>query len=276
MNLPVAQYFQWRVTLKGKGERGSRVDRISVSFLPLNRTPIIGNLTLLRPTDAPFDDALELSGRPITQELERGVRVQYQERQISPRAEEEVASRFQGLRQLQWDWLDPDLDRLSARIELRREGESAWQTLEEDWEHPVYTWDTRGMPDGRYRMRVTVSDAFDNRAGKARSMSALSEPVLLDSSAPEFAIKLKREQQGRIRVRGSVSDRGGSVVTDLERRDAKGDWVAVAPVGDFMDRPELELDLLLELGEDQSLLELRAADEFGNWNYFRRGIEGGP
>ena len=41
---------------------------------------------------------------------------------------------------------------------------------------------------------------------------------------------------------------------------------------------ELELDLILPLPPDgeKTVLEMRAADEFGNWNYFRQELESGP
>ncbi len=276
MDLPVARFFQWRVTLRRKGDRNPIVDRVSVSIMPLNRTPIIGNLTLLRPTDRLFDDAIDLSGKPVTQLLERGVRVQYQQRHSSQIADEEMSSRFRGLRQLQWDWLDPDLDNITARIEMREQAEEEWQLLESEWDSPIYTWDGRGLPDGRYRLRVTVSDEPDNRPGTARSMSAISEPALLDGSAPEFAIELKRGRDGSLRVKGTVSDHGGSVVTNIERRSPNGDWIAVSPIGDFLGREALKFDLMLSKEESESLLELRAADEFGNWGYFRRNVEGGP
>ena len=273
MDLPVARYFQWRVTLRGDGPR---VDRITASFRPLNRSPIIGNLSLLRPTDRPFDDTLDLSGKPVTQLLERGVRVQYQQRLPSEFVGEEASSRFRGLRQVQWDWLDPDLDRLSARIEMRSEKDETWQTLEKEWMQSVYTWDGRGLPDGRYRLRVTITDEPDNRAGGSRSMSALSESVLLDGSAPEIALKLERLAGDRLRVRGTVSDLGGGVISEIERRDAEGKWIPLLPVGDFLGRPVHELDVTVDMPGADAIFELRAADEFGNWSYFRRGVRGGP
>ena len=57
-------------------------------------------------------------------------------------------------------------------------------------------------------------------------------------------------------------------------RTGKGDWVSLSPEDGLMDRAEFELDLMVALPaeEENLILELRAADEFGNWNYFRREL----
>ncbi len=274
MDLPPARYFQWRVTLKGKRSASPRVDRITVSFLPLNRSPLVGNLLVLRPTDGPYEDGMDLSGRPFTQILERGVRVQYQQKNGSPPADESATALWRGLRQIHWDWLDPDGDRLQARIEARREGEEAWQLLADAWPQSVYTWDGRGLPDGLYRLRITADDGLDNSGERARSITVFSEPVRLDGRPPRFELELRREKDRRLRLQGHVRDEGGGIVQTLERRDWDGRWLPLAAADGIMDRSLLELDLVLDPPREgeEPVLEIRAADEFGNWNYFRREL----
>jgi hypothetical protein len=124
-----------------------------------------------------------------------------------------------------------------------------------------------------YRLRITASDHADNGAERARSMEITSEPVRLDSSAPRFDLQLRRESGRKLSVRGRIADAGGGIVEKLERRDSEGNWLPVAAADGLMDRSEFELDLVLPLPDDDpSVFEMRAADEFGNWSYFRQEI----
>lgn len=277
MDLPAARYFQWRVRFLGKGGRSPRLHRITASYLPLNRSPLLGNLTVLRPVEGPFEDGIDLGGRPFTQVLERGVRVQYQLKSAPAPAADADPALLRGLRQVQWDWLDPDGDRLRARIELQRVGERQWSTLAEDWSQSLFTWDTRGLADGLYRLRVTADDAPDNPGRAARSSVLLSERVRLDSRPPRFELGVERVDE-RQRLRGSVADEGGGVLRSLGWRIAGGDWRALAAADGLMDRRRVELDVGLDEAfadlPAAGILELRAGDEFGNWSYFRTRIEG--
>ncbi|MCP4548289.1 MAG: WD40 repeat domain-containing protein [bacterium] len=276
MDAGVARYFQWRVTLKGGRGGGPRVNRLTASFRPLNRTPLVGNLAVLRSVDGPFEGGGELMGPPITQVLENGIRVQYMQPNGPVEASPTSAELLRGLRQLQWDWFDTDGDRLQARIEYRADDEpDGWNLLEEHWPGSIYTWDARGLNDGVYRLRVTVDDGVDNDLEETRSLDVVSGAIRLDSHAPEFDLKVKRTDAG-IHITGKVGDNGGGIVDRLEiRSQLSGEdlWRTVQPVAGYLDRPVAEIDLLLEPQELPGLLELRARDDFGNWGFFRRWLE---
>ncbi len=277
MDLPASRYFQWRIRFLGKGDRSPRLFRVSASFLPLNRSPLLGNLSVLRPEEGPFEETLDLSGRPFSQILERGVRVQYQLKNGPQLAESPDPSPLRGLRQVQWDWLDPDGDRVQARIEMRRDEEGAWTLLEEGWPQSIYTWDTRGLTDGFYRLRVTADDGLDNAMGAEKRSALMSERLLLDTSPPRLDIELT-SVEGALHVRGEVFDEGGGIVSALQWRLGDAPWQAITPPDGLMDRQHLSLDRKLvdeveRVEGDGLVLELRARDEFGNWSYFRRPLE---
>lgn len=271
--LPAARYFQWRIEFKGAGDRSPRLHRVTASFLPLNRAPLVGNLGLLRPEAGPFEDGLDLGGRPFTQVLERGVRVQYQQKSGPDPAADPDQAAWRGLRELHWDWLDPDADRLRARVELQREGEERWRTLAENWTTNSYTWDTRGLPDGFYRLRLVVDDALDNGAGFERTSEVLSERVLLDSAPPVCTLAVERHGEG-LRLEGSVAD-AASLLTRVELRLGDEAWRSLVAPDGLMDRQRLDLNLDLEPPATATQLELRAGDEYGNWGYFRSPLPAG-
>ena len=273
-DLPAARYFQWRIQFKGAGERSPHLHRLTASFLPLNRAPLVGNLSLLRPEAGPFEDAIDLSGRPFTQVLERGVRVQYQQKSGPDPAGNPDQAAWRGLRELHWDWLDPDADRLRARIELQREGESAWQTLVEAWTTNSYTWDTRGIADGFYRLHLLVDDSLDNGAGFERESELLSERVLLDSEPPICTLTVER-RGAALRLAGSVAD-AASLLTRVELRVGEEPWRSLVGADGLMDRQRLDLELDLGAPATTGPLELRAGDEYGNWGYFRSALPAAP
>jgi hypothetical protein len=272
MDLPAARFFQWRIRFVGKGDRSPHLYRVTASFLPLNRSPLLGNLSLLRPEDGPFEESLDLGGRPFTQVLERGVRVQYQQKNGAQLAGDPDPAPLRGLRQIQWDWLDPDGDRLRARLEFRRQDNARWQLLVEDLEQSLYTWDCRGLPDGAYHLRLTADDGLDNSRGRERSSELLSERLLLDSSPPSLDLKL-RLADGRLELRGEVHDEGGGIVAALQWRRGEQPWQALTAADGLMDRVRVKLDLDLGPAEGSPFVELRARDEFGNWGYLRRELE---
>ena len=144
---------------------------------------------------------------------------------------------------------------------------------------PARTWDeadgthidVRGLPDGRFRLRVTADDGLDNDAARAKTSTLVSERVQLDAQPPSCALRVERAKDG-LRLRGTVADAGG-LLTRLEYRLDDGPWLRVTGPDGLMDRSRLDLDVDLGDTAGASRLELRAGDEFGNWGYFRSSLE---
>ena len=50
-------------------------------------------------------------------------------------------------------------------------------------------WDTHGLPDGRYRIRVTASDQGGNALGEEATASVVSPAFVVDNTAPLVLIR---------------------------------------------------------------------------------------
>ncbi len=134
-----------------------------------------------------------------------------------------------------WTAEDPDEDRLRFRLSYRREGWRRWRAMlpeEQPWTRNKYEWDTSGLPDGYYEVRVEASDERDNSPAQALHATAYSEPFVVDNHPPRFE---------RLRVRGGVL-RG--VVRDamgplsrLEVAIDGGGWRALLPEDGLLDAP---------------------------------------
>ena len=86
-------------------------------------------------------------------------------------------------------WLanDDNGDSLRFQLEIRGENETAWKPLREDLRERYYSWDSTAFPDGKYRVRVTASDAPSNTPEKALTSSRESDRFLIDNMAPEIS-----------------------------------------------------------------------------------------
>jgi len=73
---------------------------------------------------------------------------------LSPRGGEEVS----GIRLIRWAAFHMAGENIQARVSLRPWGQVAWKPLAELKDQDFYLWDTREYPNGRYELRVSVSD----------------------------------------------------------------------------------------------------------------------
>jgi hypothetical protein len=148
-----ARFLQVRAKLVGEAE----LYAVEAYYLPQNVAPRVRNV---RPKPAKSEDA---DKGPVTSVT------------------------------LTWDVDNVDEDKLRYRVFVRREGQTAWRPLlreTELLEQSDYTWETRAVPDGHYRVRVVASDELHNPESYARSAEAISAPLLVDNRAPELQLSV--------------------------------------------------------------------------------------
>ncbi|MBM4360929.1 MAG: hypothetical protein FJ096_22750, partial [Deltaproteobacteria bacterium] len=88
---------------------------------------------------------------------------------------------------LRWKLDNPDNDELRFRLFFRPLGTTRWTSLLDSGEvltKREYTWDTSGLPEGRYRFRVDASDELANAPGTALQHSLESQTFTIDNTAP--------------------------------------------------------------------------------------------
>ena len=132
----------------------------------------------------------------VTQNLPGGQKVEYSLQQAaSPRALRDLPMWARGLRTVQWRASDPNGDALRYEVHVRRVDEGAWIKVGDDLESTSFSWDTGALPDGRYRLRVTASDAAGNPPGEERTTEAFSEPFTVDNTSPLSRIEVAIDDQ---------------------------------------------------------------------------------
>lgn len=162
---PGARYVQYRATLASPQ---SRLRGVTLNYLPHNQRARVTELTL---ADAGASAASTLGGTP---------------------AASAARPAHSPVLRLRWKTENPDGDDVIYRLQFRGPGETAWRPLvpgpavPEPLTKTEYDWNTDGVPDGLYVVRVTVSDERVQPRERALTSSFDSVPLLVDNGKPEL------------------------------------------------------------------------------------------
>ncbi len=162
-----------------------------------------------------------------------------------------------------WKVDNPDSDELRYRLRFRGDGDETWRPLlrNQEWlSTPNFVWTTEGMPEGWYRVEVEASDEVDNPEDVVTRDRRVSDPVLVDTTAPVVTVRVEAG-----RLRGEVRD-GASAVLSLALSVDGGEFRPVRCADGVLDERGEDVDLALPAGlaGGDHVLALRARDEAGN------------
>ncbi len=254
---PAARFLQWKVTLGGAA---SRISEVSIAWREPNLPPRIDEISVAPQGRGFREGEMSTRSEAVTQTLEGGQKIEYSATMSSNKPIRELPMWARGLRSLSWRASDPNGDALKFRVEIRREDGGDWIEIGKDLEASLFTWNTNTLPDGRYRLRVTASDAGANALGEERSGSLVGEPFAIDNTPPSI-----EELTGTgARIRGRAVDAAGPV-SRIEVAVDDGEWRSVTPEGGFGDsRSEAFACTLPGLAPGEHLVSVRAMDLAGN------------
>jgi hypothetical protein len=192
---PGARYVQYRVALGGATER---LRDVSLYYLQQNQRARILEITVAEPAAATTTTTTAAA---------------------SARAHSSVLK-------LRWRVENADADELTYRLWFRDENEAVWRPLggPEPLTKAEYDWNTEGLPDGNYVVKVTVSDERSNPRERALDASLDSAPLLVDNRKPEV---LGLEGHYPI-VAGRARDTASNI-NELEYAVDGGEWKSIAP-----------------------------------------------
>jgi hypothetical protein len=259
---PPARYLQWRLRLAGGAPR---LESVETAWRERNLAPRIDELVVAPQGQGFREGELTPRAESITQNLPGGQKVEYtMPSGATPRALRELPMWARGMRTVQWRASDPNGDVLRYRVEVRAEAGGEWLEVGDDLEAAAFTWDTNSLPDGRYRLRVTVSDAPGNALGEAQTESALSERFTVDNTPPQFSALDASGEPGAVVVRGRAED-GFSPLSRIEASLDDEDWRVVTPDGGLADDRALGFSArFADVKAGEHTLSVRVVDLAGN------------
>jgi hypothetical protein len=153
---------------------------------------------------------------------------------------------------------------LRYKVEERAETATDWIKIVDDLEPSAFTWDTNPLPDGRYRLRVTASDAGSNAVGEERIVSQESAPFAIDNTPPRVTALNATGERGAVRIEGEAADESGRLL-QLDVAVDEGDWRPLTPDGGLTDTPRATFHARLpDLAPGEHTVSVRAIDLAGN------------
>lgn len=139
-----------------------------------------------------------------------------------------------------WKVDNPDGDRVRYRLAYRTEGAAAWLPILRETEiltELTYEWNTDGVADGWYRVRVEASDELSNPESFVIRDERESPPVRIDNHDPEIAELSVANGRVRARARDSLGP-----ILRLEVAVDGHDWRLAYPTDDLFDSAEERFD----------------------------------
>ena len=256
---PKARFIQWRAVLRNAGRGESKLEDVTMAYLPRNVAPEVLAITVLPPGVAlqpqlqlQVDPNIEASGLDASL---FGMVAQTPPRRLYQR----------GARSLQWQAEDRNGDTLEYAIYYRSLNETNFRLLKDHTRENFYTVDGASLADGRYLFRVVASDASDNPAGLALSSERISDPVDVDNTPPVV------HQVGQVQVSGDTV-RALFDVEDVTGRIKRSDisidgsaWREVFPDDGIADSSKERYTLQLSVpGPGEHTISIRAVDNSNN------------
>jgi hypothetical protein len=199
---PPARYIQYRAALTGEG---ARLDEVTIYYLPQNQRARVTELAVSDGA-APAGGASSGSAPP-------------------PRVHTSVLK-------LRWKVENPDGDELVYRPSFREQNEAVWRPLggPDPLSKPEYDWNTDGLPDGTYVLRIVTSDERAQPRERALDSTFLSAPILVDNRKPEVVGLVARYPF----LSGRARD-GESPISEMEYAIDGGDWHVLTPADGICD-----------------------------------------
>lgn len=263
-----ARFLQLRLTLTDGDGASPTVEALSAAFLQRNRRPTVNSITI-HPPGQVFQKPITVSGEPEILGLEPDPVERQRNNRPAAAAHAPSPTAFsrkllqKGLRTFDWKAEDANGDLLVYDVEYRAVGDDQWRPLSRQVTEPVLAWDTSAVPDGRYVVRVTASDAADNPPSLALIGSRTSTSFEVDNAPPTLTASLVPGSPDTIRA---VARDTGTPIRRLDVSVDAGRWQEVYPIDGINDSREETYQFPVPAAEGQRprVVVLRVSDQLGN------------
>ena len=253
---PRATFLQWRAILKG----ASSLSEVNAAYLGRNIAPEVlsievlpTNVGLLANPPIQIDPNIESAG---LESEDLGITIA----PVPPRK-----AYVRGARALQWQAEDRNEDALEYAVYYKNINDADFKLLQDKLTDNFYTVDGLAFADGRYVFKVVANDLPSNPQGFALSGEKISEPVLIDNSAPIVsAIGTSKVANGRANVNFEAKD-AASYINRAEYSVNGGAWQKVYAADGISDSPNERYSFDVPLSETgEYTITLRVFNANGN------------
>ena len=252
---PKARYLQWRASLFA-GDASPLLTSVTAAYLPRNLRPEVTQVTV-HPPGRVFQQPFGSGAPPIA-----GLDDEVDSETPGGAATLGRQTYRKGIQTFVWQAADANGDQLDYAVSYRREEESVWHTLRSGARNTVFAWDTSSVPDGAYRVKVTVSDGRSNAPDTALVGERESPVFDIDNSAPRIEVSAVREEGGRSVLPFTVRD-DHSPIQLVELSHGDDTWRVVYPLDGIPDGRVERFEVVLD-GPGADTTIIRATDALRN------------
>jgi hypothetical protein len=164
-----------------------------------------------------------------------------------------------------WDIDNPDQDTLRYRLYYKRAGDQEWLAIlepNEELTSSSYSWETAGLPEGRYFIKVDATDELSNPPDKVTSHTNTSRAVVVDNTPPAISnLSLSGNK-----LAGTATDEVGPIARLEFSLVGKKTWYPLFPKDNVFDdaTETFEVDVSQLVPAGPHMVVVRAYDEAGN------------
>ena len=167
---------------------------------------------------------------------------------------------------VRWLATDENRDTLRFKVEMRGENETTWKPLRANLAERFYSFDSTAFTDGKYRVRITASDAPSNISEQALSSSRESDRFLIDNTPPEISRLAGTVTGTKITVRLHAKD-ALNILAKAEYSVNGGEWKVVEPTTRITDSEEHDYQFEFDRPGNapaETTIAVRVRDAFEN------------
>jgi hypothetical protein len=256
---PAARFLQWRARFTAAGTATSTLGSVEAYYRQRNVAPEITSMRL----EDPGVVIQSVPAQPQAQGQQSGAT----RRNSTPAAQRRPATRRsfeRGKQTVSWTAHDRNRDTLRYDLYYRGDREGSWILLKQGVEDEFHAFDTTSLPDGRYRIRVVVTDRPSNSPEEALNGEAVSDLLGVDNTPPRVQALRAEMRGGKVEVSFQVSD-SFSPVEGAEMAVNGGDWTSLSPVDGVADSTDEAYRTAVESpGRGEHTVGVRALDQMGN------------
>jgi len=232
--VPLARFCQYKLILNGSNNNSPVVREVAAAYVIPNLAPKVTDITVRRT-----------------------------EKKSDP-----------GLFKLDYKADDENWDRLLYNIEYRMKGRKLWIELAKDVDKPVFDWDSKTAEDGIYEFKVTASDKLNNNIDTALTGSRISNPVIVDNTAPAVEKHQLKISDSSAILNLKISDRLSTINNLAYTIDSNENWINVLPDDNVFDTENESFTIKTQdLKPGPHIIAVRISDSVDNTMYRTFEIE---
>lgn len=257
---PAGRFLQYRVTLSGSDQSSPVLEQVQLTYQVYNIAPVIGPAAV-QPTAQGQSMGMSMGSSMRSSSRMRASAMMNSEGAATP---EPMRYRSLAIRAN-----DANGDELEYSIYYRRTGDEKWIRLADKQAEPMYSWDTLGVRDGVYDVKIEVSDAKSNPPGTAMTAEKIVRGVIVDNTAPVVTdLLVKPDGKGKASLTGSASDATSRIGQIAYSVDSNDKWIMLLPTDGICDSPKETFSTQIDLPDaGRHRIAVRVMDEFDNAGY---------